>query len=154
MSTKSSLLMWQRVLNMLVLSGLANFRSEDYGLTGITVPRQLPQTKDQIFGCCPQVLQGKHSASVTGSKRPGAHLASTKCHRVTWEITERCAGVRWGPENPQPGCEHPKQFVEPGNQRFLLQSCVRCDWPVHYLVNLREWPLASRWDGSVEEATS
>lgn len=63
--------MWQRVLNMLVLSGLANFRSEDYELTGITVPRQLPQIKDQIFGCCPQVLQGKHSASVTGSKRPG-----------------------------------------------------------------------------------
>lgn len=64
------------------------------------------------------------------------------------------AAVRWGPANPQPGGEHPKQFVEPGSQRFLLQSCVRCDWQAHYLVDLREWPLASRWDGSVEEATS
>lgn len=95
----------------------------------------------------------RHGASVTGSKRLGAHLASTKCQCVTtWEKTAFvcCAAVRWGPENPQPGPEHPKWLVEPGSQRFLLRSCVRCDWQAHYLVDLREWPHASRWDGSVE----
>lgn len=107
------------------------------------VPHKLPRTKDQIFGCCPQVLQGEHSVSVTGSKRPGAHLASTKCHLVsTREKTVWCAVVRWGPEGPQTGCEHPKRFVEARSQHFLLWSCVRCDWQAHYLVDLREWPPA------------
>lgn len=52
---ESSLLMWRQALNMLAQSGLANFWSEDYGPAGITVPPELLRTKDQIFGCCPQV---------------------------------------------------------------------------------------------------
>lgn len=92
------------------------------------------------------------STSVTGTRRPRAYLASTNCHRVTTREKTAfvlCAAVHRGPENSQLGPEHPKRFVEPGSQCFLLWSCARRDWQAHYLVDLREWPLASRWDGSV-----
>lgn len=100
-------------------------KSEDYEPVGITAPRKLLPTKDQILGCCPQVLQGKHSAPVTGSKRPGAHLSSTKCQRVTTREKTAfvwCAAVRWGPENPQPGPEHPKTVC--GTRKSAFPSLI------------------------------